>query len=129
MDERGQDKLDMIFSMQRALDADIVRLRSLEDVTPEEWIQKDVLAITSELGELLGEVNFKWWKNKKELDQAAIKEELIDILHFYISMCYRAGMDADELFEIYRSKNQENYDRQYGRSAKKGYEAGAVTED
>ena len=122
MELNGRDKLDMLFEMQRALDSDIARLRSL-DYTMEEWIQKDVLAMISELGELLDEVNFKWWKNKKELDHAAIKEELIDILHFYISMCCRAGMTPDELFGIYCAKNKENFDRQYGRSTKKGYEA------
>ncbi|MEG1547203.1 MAG: dUTPase [Clostridia bacterium] len=116
------DKLDMIFGMQQALDEDIVRLRNLENIMPEEWIQKDVLAIIAELGELLNEVNFKWWKNPKPIDDAAIKEEMIDVLHFFISMCIRAGMSADELFDIYKNKNKENFDRQYGRSLKKGYE-------
>ena len=50
------------------------------------------------------------------------KEELVDILHFYIGMCIDAGMTAEELFQIYLAKNQENYDRQQGKSAKKGYE-------
>jgi len=80
-----------------------------------------VLAILSELAELLDEVNFKWWKNPKALDHAALKEELVDILHFFMSMCWRAGMDADELFRIYTEKNRENFDRQLGRSQKKGY--------
>lgn len=115
------DKLDVIFDLQRKLDEDIVERRGLQHITPEEWIQKDVLAILSELSELLDEVNFKWWKNPKALDRAAIKEELVDILHFFLSMCWRAGMDADELFQIYTDKNRENFDRQYGRSEKKGY--------
>ena len=32
-------------------------------------------------------------------------------------------MDADELFARYCEKNKENFDRQYGRSEKRGYEA------
>ena len=115
------DKLDMIFDMQRMLDEDIATRRQLS-YSKEEWLQKGVLAMLSELAEVLDEVNFKWWKNPKECNDAAIKEELIDILHFYIGMCIRSGMTADEMFAIYRSKNQENYDRQYGRSEKKGYE-------
>jgi dimeric dUTPase (all-alpha-NTP-PPase superfamily) len=88
----------------------------------ERWIQKDVLAMISELAELLDEVNFKWWKNEKPIDEAALHSELVDILHFFVSMCIRAGMDSDKLFEGYLEKNRENFDRQYGRSEKKGYD-------
>lgn len=116
-----KDKLSVIFELQKALDTDIVRRRSL-DYTPEQWIQKDVLAMISELAELLDEVNFKWWKNPRPVDSEALRGELVDILHFFVSMCIRAGMDADMLYEGYIAKNKENFDRQYGRSAKKGYD-------
>ena len=119
--ETAKDKLSVIFELQKALDTDIVRRRSL-DYTPEQWIQKDVLAMISELAELLDEVNFKWWKNPKPIDSEALRGELVDILHFFVSMCIRAGMDADMLYEGYIAKNKENFDRQYGRSAKKGYD-------
>ncbi len=115
------DKLDRIFAMQKSLDDDITTRRHLEHFTPQEWIQKDVLAIVSELGELLDEVNFKWWKNPKEIDTPALQEELVDVLHFFVSMCIRSGMSAEDLFCIYVKKNQENFDRQYGRSQKQGY--------
>lgn len=115
------DKLDRIFAMQKSLDDDITSRRHLEHFTPQEWIQKDVLAIVSELGELLDEVNFKWWKNPKEIDTPALQEELVDVLHFFVSMCIRSGMSAEDLFRIYVKKNQENFDRQYGRSQKQGY--------
>lgn len=115
------DKLDTIFEMQKSLDADITQRRGLESFTREEWIQKDVLAIMAELGELLDEVNYKWWKNAKPIDEAALKEELIDVLHFFVSMCIRSGMDAEEMFKVYCAKNEENFKRQNGQSAKPGY--------
>lgn len=115
------DKLDHIFQKQQLLDQDITKRRNLEHISMEEWIQKDVLAMIAELGELLDEVNFKWWKNKKALDSAALHEELADVLHFFISMCIRSGMDADELYSVYCRKNQENHDRQSGHSKKPGY--------
>lgn len=115
------DKLEKIFEMQKLLDDDIAARRNL-DFTTEEWMQKEVLAMLSELSEVLDEVNFKWWKNKKPLDTDALRRELVDILHFFVSMCIRSGMDADELFARYIEKNKENFDRQYGRSEKKGYE-------
>lgn len=115
------DRLEEIFALQTALDSDIAARRGLNGIPYEEWMQKDILAIISELGELLDEVNFKWWKNAKPLNQAAINEELIDILHFFISMCIRSGMDAEALYRIYTEKNKENFDRQNGKSLKKGY--------
>ncbi|MEL7607920.1 MAG: dUTPase [Bacillota bacterium] len=115
------DKLERIFEMQKQLDDDITKRRNLEHLSMEEWIQKDVLAMIAELGELLDEVNFKWWKNKKPVDGAALKEELVDVLHFFISMCIRSGMSADELYSVYCQKNQENHDRQEGVSKKPGY--------
>lgn len=122
----AQDKLDRIFAMQKLLDDDIASRRKLEFST-EEWMQKEVLAMLSELSEVLDEVNFKWWKNKKPLDMGALQGELVDILHFFVSMCIRAGMDADKLFEGYVEKNKENFDRQYGRSERKGYEVADET--
>lgn len=121
MGKDRMDKLDKIFEMQKLLDDDIAARRHLEFST-EEWMQKEVLAMLSELSEVLDEVNFKWWKNKKPINDNALRGELVDILHFFVSMCIRSGMSADELFERYAEKNKENFDRQYGRSEKKGYE-------
>ncbi len=117
------DKLDVIFQMQQSLDEDIATRRNLE-FSKEVWLQKEVLAMISELSELLDEVNFKWWKNPKPVDDAALKGELVDVLHFFVSMCLKSGMSAQELFALYKAKNQENFDRQYGRSQKHGYEIG-----
>jgi len=117
------DKLDVIFQLQQSLDDDIVARRNL-NYSREEWMQKEVLAMISELSEVLDEVNFKWWKNPKPVDDAALKGEIVDILHFFVSMCLKSGMSAEELFTLYKAKNQENFDRQYGRSQKQGYEIG-----
>ena len=117
------DKLDRIFEMQKMLNSDIIARRNLQNISKEEWIQKQTLAMISELSELLDEVNFKWWKNKKEVDHQLVKEELVDILHFFVSMCLVYNMSAEELFDMYLDKNKENFNRQNGLSSKKGYEA------
>lgn len=116
------DKLDKIFQYQKSFDDEVIARRGLQDICMEEWIQKETLAMMSELAELIDEVNFKWWKNKKEVDASLVKDELVDILHFFVSMCIKTGMDAQELFDRYLAKNKENFDRQHGRSEKKGYE-------
>lgn len=115
------DKLEKIFALQKQLDDDIQQKRNL-DFSYEQWMQKDILATIDELTELLNELNYKWWKNPKPLNEKAISEELVDVLHFFISMCIRSGLDADALFEGYISKNEENFNRQLGKSTKSGYE-------
>ena len=109
------------------LNEDIRARRNLNGISKEEWIQKQTLAMISELSELIDEVNFKWWKNKKEVDEQLVKEELVDILHFFVSMCLVYDMDGEELFRMYMDKNKENFDRQKGLSSKKGYDAKTQT--
>ncbi len=116
------DRLQQIFERQQAFNEELVARRHLEGVSDEQWIQKQVLAMMSELSEVLSEVNFKWWKNPRPVNPDNLKEELVDVFHFFIGMCLSAGMTADELYERYLRKNQENFDRQHGRSEKKGYE-------
>ena len=116
------DKLEAIFKYQKMFDDELIEKRGLEGITMEQWIQKETLALMSELAELIDEVNFKWWKNPKPVEPDKVKEELVDILHFFVSMCHKTGMDADELYNRYLEKNKENFNRQHGLSAKKGYE-------
>ena len=118
----NMDRLAAIFAMQKLLNDDIAARRGL-DFSVEEWEQRLVLAMISELSEVLDEVNFKWWKNPKPVDDHAVKEELVDILHFFVSMCLRAGMTPQEMYDIYMEKNRENFNRQLGLSQKEGYKA------
>jgi dimeric dUTPase (all-alpha-NTP-PPase superfamily) len=120
--ENFKDKLEHIFYLQNLFDTELINSRNLKDIDKEEWIQKETLALISELSELLNEVNFKWWKNKKPINESNIKEELVDVLHFFISMCLKMNMTADELYNIYLKKNEENFKRQHGLSEKQGYQ-------
>ena len=122
------DKLDTIFTMQKSLNDEITALRHLEDVTPDLWQQKLTLAMLSEMAEALEGTDFKWWKNKKPKDPDYLKEEIVDMLHFLVSMALRAGMDAEELYARYLAKNKENFDRQHGKSKKPGYDASEANE-
>lgn len=115
------DKLDVIFGLQKKLDAEIVETRGLTGITKDEWVQKEILAMLSELAELLAEVNFKWWKNPKEINYDNVKDEIVDIVHFIASTSLKVGMDADEMYERYINKNEENFKRQHGVSLKEGY--------
>lgn len=122
------DKLEKIFALQKSFNDDVIRTRGLTHVTDDEWIQKYMMAMFVEMGEMMNETNYKWWKNPKTVDQGAIKEELVDVLHFFVSVCLRAGMSAEELYNLYLQKNQENILRQQGKSDKKGYALGEASE-
>lgn len=115
------DKLEEIFRLQAAFNDGLMRARGLDTGDCEAWIQRLTLAMLSEMAELLDEVNFKWWKNRKEFRPELAKGELVDMLHFFVSMCQRVGMDAQELYDLYVAKNRENFLRQQGKSDKPGY--------
>ncbi len=116
------DRLEMIFEHQSRFDTELAERRDLTGIPMEQWIQKETLAMLSELAELIDEVNFKWWKNPKPVDEDKVKEELVDILHILVSMCLKTDMDTEELCRRYLEKNKENFARQHGTSLKKGYE-------
>ena len=106
------DKLEEIFTMQKSLNDYIIEKRNL-NFSKEEWIQKGSLALIDEITELLNEVNYKWWKNPKEVDDNAVKEEIVDMLHFFVSICLYAGVSAKDLYDAYIEKNKENFDKGY----------------
>lgn len=112
--------LTEIFRLQREFDEAVIKHRNL-DYSPEIWIQKEVLAIISELSEILDEVNFKWWKDPTEISHERLKEEIVDVLHFFVSMCLKAGIGPEELYQAYVAKNQENFSRQKGETDREGY--------
>ncbi len=122
------DKLDEIFYRQAGFDNRLSVERGLDYGDTSEWIQRGVLAMMSELAELLDATrSWKWWKNPEPIDRENLKEELVDILHFYVSTCLKAGFTSEDLFDAYIEKNRENHDRQDGKS-RKGYEPSSSTE-
>lgn len=114
------DKLDKIFEMQAQLDNRIIHERNIEK-SLDEWVIGLTVAMESEIDELRREVNWRWWKNPKELDMNAIKEEIIDLWHFLVSLSQKVGLTAEDVYRVYCEKNAENHARQDGKSDKEGY--------
>ncbi len=115
------DRLEEMFALQKSFNDSIIKTRHLEHITREEWLQKRALALFCETAEMLEEVNYKWWKNEKPVDEDAVKEELVDMFHFFLSLCLSVDMDAGELHALYLKKNQINFKRQTGEVDKPGY--------
>lgn len=114
------DKLDRIFKLQKELDEILREKRDLvypdEDAeTREEWIQKLGHAMIAEVIELIDLSNWKWWVNRKDVDYERVRDELVDILHFWVSLCLKLGISPEDIFETYKRKNLENRMRQEGK--------------
>ena len=123
------DRLEEIFVLQKQFNDEIIRTRKLDQVNDDQWMQRYMMAMFVEMAELMDETNYKWWKNPKEVDKDAVKEELVDILHFFVSLCIRSGMNAQDLYARYLEKNKENILRQQGKGKKSGYALHEMEQD
>ena len=92
------------------------------------WLSNFLKAHDDESRELSEELPWKWW-SKDPLDMEAIRVEVVDMLHFWISLALASGMDADETIRLYRKKHEVNERRQdqgYSAAAKTGRDDTAV---
>ncbi|MHB8545385.1 MAG: dUTPase [Nitrosotalea sp.] len=104
------DKLDTIFSLQKNLEKMMNLDRYPKDTQGK--ISALCTAIIHEAIELQRNTNWKWWKKPTPLDEAAAREELIDIWHFVIQASLELNMTPDDILKEYQKKNQINRQRQ-----------------
>ena len=133
--ENSNDKLDKLFELQEKLNNFVFAKQDLRDkngnlLTVETlraqaqageplgpntevngWLRKYLEALTDESRELGEELLWKWW-SKDKLDMQNIRIEIVDQLHFWLSLAMTAGMDAEKVFDIYMQKNKVNLERQ-----------------
>ena len=110
----SKDKLEIIMKMQDLLNAKVGLSQEEAMKMPLEermkWIRKYLQALIVEIAEVFEETGYKWWKSK-DINEEALKEELIDALHFLLSAFLLAGMNAEEVFRVYVRKNEKNFTR------------------
>ena len=107
--------LQAIFEKQKELNLRI-NTSLYEDIQSDaelkrKWFLNFLLAMQQEAAESVDSLNWKWWK-KGEDDWDNIKVELVDMLHFWVSMCTVAGLSADDVIDLYFKKNKLNFKRQ-----------------
>jgi dimeric dUTPase (all-alpha-NTP-PPase superfamily) len=110
------DKLDDIFGRQADL-SEFYRVMRPDGFYSQEPITRCTTwtrAIVHECCELDNELNWKPWKNPSDLGSTrqARLTEMADILHFVVQLALDQGFSADELYQAYLAKNQENRSRQ-----------------
>ena len=121
------DMLETILSIQKKLQIKIEKEKNskdFNDLTFKERMNRldqHWRNLCVEYGEFMDKLPYKEWKNYSkevlegdfpEKDWLEIKYELIDMAHFFFNMCIYMGIDSKEFFNLYVSKNEENFDRQ-----------------
>ena len=110
------DRLDTLFAMQAELAA-MYRIHRPVGFYAQEPITRCTTwtrALLHEVCELDDELNWKPWKNPRDLAENSSRrmDEMADILHFFLQLALDQGFSADELFAAYARKHQENRRRQ-----------------
>lgn len=77
-----------------------------------EFLEWNIVALTDELHELLGETGWKPWATKRFVNLEAARGESIDALHFLMNIFLVLGMDAEEVRQRYHAKHAKNAARQ-----------------
>lgn len=107
------DKLDKIFEMQEKLNRRIgINLDDLGDDEKIKWILNYSRALQQEVSELIDSVPWKWWAKYQKFDKQNAKVEVVDIMHFLVSIAQILDMSADDIFDAYCKKNAINHERQ-----------------
>lgn len=110
---QNPDKLNELFRLQKLLNKRIgVDSDNMSDEERIKWILNYCRAMSQEIAELTDSVPWKWWAKYQQFNKQNAKVEVIDLLHFLISLAQVLGMSADDLYEAYVKKNQINFMRQ-----------------
>lgn len=114
------DLLKKMFLVQQEFDQWVEEERNIQ-MSFDEWVVHKTVCMASELEEVRNEVNWKPWKNPKQVNEDKLKEEVIDLWKFLISLSSKIGMDSEEVYDLFIKKDLENWNRQKGKSSKEGY--------
>jgi dUTPase-like protein len=112
----GRDMLADVFARQAGLDSYYQTMRpdGFYSWPPLDRCTTWTRAIVHECCELDNELNWKPWKNSRDL--AANREErlfeMADIFHFFVQLALDQGFSASEIYSAYIAKNDENRRRQ-----------------
>lgn len=116
-----KDMLDTLLKMQAALQTDYMHYdySAMTEQDRGEYVRNYTLYCIDEFSEMLHEIPFfKLWKkysddpedNRFKWQRARM--EFVDALHFFLNVALGLGFTAEELFQMYNAKYQENIQRQ-----------------
>lgn len=107
------DQLHEIFRLQEALNLRIgVDTRQMTDEQRQQWVLNYCRAMSQEIAELTDSVPWKWWAKYQTFDKQNARVEVVDLMHFLISLALVLEMSPDDFFNAYTKKHQVNVQRQ-----------------
>lgn len=107
------DRLEEIFKMQYELNKRIcVDTANMDDAERIKWVLNYSRALGQENAELVDSVPWKWWAKYQNFDPQNARVEVVDMLHFLVSIAQVLGMTADDFYQVYAKKNHINHNRQ-----------------
>ena len=107
------DKLNEIFQLQQALNLKIgVDTANMTDEQRVQWVLNYCRAMTQEIAELTDSVPWKWWAKYQKFDKQNARVEVVDLLHFLISIAQVLEMTPEDFSEAYAKKHKVNLARQ-----------------
>ena len=107
------DKLEEIFAMQAELNKRIgVDTSNMDEADKIKWTLNYSRALQQENAELVDSVPWKWWAKYQKFDVQNARVEVVDMLHFLVSLAQVLGMSAQDFYDAYAKKNHINHDRQ-----------------
>lgn len=117
---RRPDMLQDIFACQKALNRRIgVDTDALDTPNRAHWLLQYSRALSQEVAEMIDSVPWKWWAKYQTLDLENVRVEIVDMVHFLVSLAQVAGLEAADVHELYMKKNRVNFRRQETGYAKK----------
>lgn len=108
-----KDMLKDIFRMQKALNARIgVHPETMTEEEQQTWTLNYCRALSQELAELTDSVPWKWWAKYQTFDKQNARVEVVDMIHFVVSLAQVLGLSAEDVYQLYLKKNEVNFQRQ-----------------
>ena len=107
------DKLEEIFKMQYELNKRIgIDSEALSEEERIKWTLNYIRALQQEAAELTDSLPWKWWAKYQKFDIQNARVEVVDMLHFLVSIAEVLDMKSDDFYQAYLKKNQINHKRQ-----------------
>ena len=107
------DKLEEIFKMQYELNKRIgIDSEALSEEERIKWTLNYIRALQQDAAELTDSLPWKWWAKYQKFDIQNARVEVVDMLHFLVSIAEVLGMKSDDFYQAYLKKNQINHTRQ-----------------
>ncbi len=107
------DKLDEIFRLQRELNLRIgVDTANMNEAERQQWVLNYCRAMSQEIAELTDCVPWKWWAKYQKFETQNARVEIVDLLHFLVSLAQVMELTSDDVFDAYTRKHAVNVARQ-----------------